>query len=63
MLMVTRPWSQKDANISLGAPNDKFTWLLNDIDYVRSYNKLKTLYLHLPKTHGHQTREGTDFQW
>ena len=29
---------------------------------VRSRNKLNTLYVHLQKTHGHQTMQGADLQ-
>ena len=31
--------------------------------YLRSGDKLNTLYLHLQITHEHQTRQGADFQW
>ena len=31
-------------------------------DYVRSCGKLNTLYLHLQKTHEHQTRQGAGLQ-
>ena len=31
--------------------------------HVRSRDKLNTLYLHLQKTHRHQTSQGADLQW
>ena len=31
--------------------------------HIRSRDKLNTLYIHLQKTHEHQTKEGDDWQW
>ena len=37
-----------------GAPTQKLVWLLNEVD------KSNTLYLHLQRTHGEETRQTAD---
>ena len=41
----------------------KFKWPLHEVVLWSHIFKLNTLYLHLQKTHGHQTRQGTDLSW
>ena len=60
MFMVTRP-------IRVLPYHEKLS-RINSLDlqwgvHMRSQDKLNTLYLHLQKTHGHQTGQSADLMW